>query len=231
MRKPTVKSDFTCQFCKKTFKRERTLESHACETRRRFRAKSEKTTQIAFVIYQQFYKSVQHSSTIKTFDDFIRSQFYGAMIKFSSYCINTNVLNAQRYGTYLIKKGIPIDKWNKDSVYQKFVLNFIKVEPVEEALTRSIQYSIEWSTSHNEQAKNLFREGAPTRITQAIQYGRISPWIIYMSDSGTQFLEKLHQSDQTRIWNMIDPTFWADKFDHNKEDVEFAKLTLKEGGW
>ena len=231
MQNNSVKSEFTCQYCHKSFKRERTIESHACEPRRRFRAKNEKPTQIAFIIFQQFYKFSQHSAKIKTFDDFIKSPYYGAMIKFGQYCINTKVLNPQRYGTYLIKQEIPIDKWNKDSVYQDFILNLIKVEPVEDALTRSILYSIEWGEGHNEEAHNFFREATPTRISQAIEYGRISPWILYLSESGNQFLESLHSQEQTRIWNMIDPTFWTDKFDANKEDVDFVKLTLKKGGW
>jgi len=225
------KVDFECSYCHKKFKRERTLESHACEPRRRTRNKNEKQVIIAFDTFKKFYSYAQGSSgKRKTFQDFIGSAYYTAFIAFGLYCFDTRVISVERYAEYLIKREVPIKYWPMDKTYIKFLEYFIQIEPVADALTRSIEYGIKWGTENEEKSHDFFRKASVSRISQALSYGRISPWVLYQSDSGRDFLVGPHYANQS-YWGMIDPDSWSTKFDKNKEDVKFAKSILTLGGW
>ena len=224
-------SEFTCKFCNKSFKREKTLISHTCEQKRRHLNRNDKGVQIGLATYIKFYKFTQHVRTMKTYDDFTKSPYYSAFVKYGNYCINTKVVSIGRYSDYLIKGSKPLDKWCSDRMYSRFLDEFIKVEPVGDALTRTIEYSICWGTEKEMNSHDLFRYGGTNRILQAIEAGRVSPWVLYASQSGQEFVEGLSQEQISLIWDLVDPDKWQLIFNKNHEDFEFAKSTLKLGGY
>ena len=61
--------------------------------------------------------------------------------------------------------------------------------------------------------------------------GRISPWSLYQSQSGTKFLSKLDTVQQKMVLEYIDPEQWAIKFKRNDEDVAEVKELLKQAGY
>jgi len=225
------KEKHKCSYCYKEFARERTLESHACEPRRRTRAKNDKDTIIGFETYKAFYRQSQGSSTTKTFNDFISSPYYLAFVRFGKYCVRTNVISSTRFANFLIKNNIHLDAWNTDASYSAFLVYFIPKEPVGDALTRTIEYAIMWGKEKNKNYSELFREGSKHRICQEINNGRISPWALYLSQSGQSFLAVLEDWEHEGIWQMIDVKIWEKKFNNHVEDVAFAKNILTVGGW
>jgi len=232
MHNKTKQITHLCTYCNKEFARERTLESHACEPRRRIRAKNEKDTIIGYETFQRFYRYTQGSSRKqKTFEDFISSPYYLAFIRFGQYCIRTNVISSTRFADFLIKNNIHLDAWNTDASYTKFLIYFIPIEPVNDALTRTIEYAIMWGDSKNKDYNDLFRVCSLNSLCHAINTGQISPWVIYLSDSGQSFISMLEHYQHEAIWDMIDVGIWERKFKDNKEDVDFAKNILSIGGW
>ena len=228
------KETFTCTYCSKTFKRERTLESHACEPRRRHRNKNEKSSQIAFQTYKDFYRSCQGSNgKRKEFQDFIKSRYYTAFISFGDYCIANGVFNSSRFAKYLITNEIPIDNWATESSYTKFLTYYIRIESVNDALTRTIEYGIKWAKDNNSNANKLLIDEPIHKIEAAVATGKISPWVLYNAVSGHSILYMLIDRSTTNdiVYNLIDPDVWNDKFDNNKEDVDFARNVLTLGGW
>ena len=57
---------FKCPYCGKEFTRERTLQVHMCEPKRRHLQKDEKWVINAFMVYQRFYQIHQNNSKEKT---------------------------------------------------------------------------------------------------------------------------------------------------------------------
>ena len=49
-------NNFTCTYCDKSFQRERTLQVHMCEPKRRHLQKSEKWVQNAYIVFRRFYE-------------------------------------------------------------------------------------------------------------------------------------------------------------------------------
>ena len=61
-----------CTYCGKEFAKERTLQVHLCEPKRRYLQRDEKWVVNAFMVFQRFYQIHQHNSKTKTYDDFVK---------------------------------------------------------------------------------------------------------------------------------------------------------------
>ena len=64
-----------CTYCSKEFTRERTLQVHMCEPKRRYLQKGEKWVQNGFMVFQRFYQIHQNNMKEKTYDDFCKSSY------------------------------------------------------------------------------------------------------------------------------------------------------------
>ena len=119
-------SDHSCRFCGKGFVKEKTLAVHMCEPKRRYMQKDERRVQSGFYVYNRFYKTTQNSREEKTYEDFCKSPYYNAFVKFGSFMSNVNPLYPDRYIDWIVKSGVALDKWCREELYDKYVLDLIK---------------------------------------------------------------------------------------------------------
>jgi hypothetical protein len=61
--------------------------------------------------------------------------------------------------------------------------------------------------------------------------GKISPWVIYNSESGQKFLNSLDQTQIAMIWSYIDSDVWQKKFNDYSADQAYSQEILKQAGW
>ena len=111
------------------------------------------------------------------------------------------------------------------------MLEYLRVEALSDALSRGIEFGIDWAEKHNSQPHDCLRYGNPNAIVYAITAGRISPWIIYNCESGQKFLSELDQTQIAMIWPYIDADIWMKKFKEYVADQEYAKDILQKAGW
>ena len=222
---------YTCQYCKKDFIKESSLAVHSCEPRRRRQEQSERGVQLGLQAYLKFYQLTQGSAKLKTFDDFADSPYYRAFVKFGRYCVDIRVINPARFIEYVLKQNKKIDHWCRDSIYTEYLLDYLRVENVNDALARAMEFGITWQEQTSNPAHDCLRYGNSNAICYAITTGRISPWIIYNSESGQQFLSELSTEQIAMIWSYIDSDFWMKKFQDYPADQEYAKDILIKAGW
>lgn len=222
---------FTCEFCKKDFVRETSIAVHMCEPKRRRMEQTERGVQLGFQAFIKFYEIMQGSAKLKTFDDFAESAYYRAFVKFGRYCVNTRAINPARFTEWLLKHNKKIDRWCSDQIYTEYLLDYLRVEQVDDALARSIEWAIDWAERNESQPHDCLRYGNVNVVCHAITTGRISPWVIYNSASGLEFLENCDQTQIAMIWPYIDSDVWQRRFRDYPADVEYVKDILKKGGW
>lgn len=222
---------YTCKYCKNEFKRETSLAVHVCEQKRRYQEQREQGVQLGLHAYLRFYEVTQGSAKLKTFDTFAESPYYRAFVKFGRYCVGINAISPLRLTEWLLKHNKKIDHWCRDSVYTEYLLDHLKVEAVDDALTRAIEYSIKWSDENSCPANDCLRFGNTNILVYAITAGRISPWVIYNCESGTKFLESLNTEQISTTWPYIDADVWQRKFKTYPADVEYCKDILTKAGW
>jgi hypothetical protein len=222
---------YTCQYCKKNFIKETSLTVHSCEPRRRRQEKDEAGVRLGFMAYIKFYELTQGSAKLKTYDHFCESPYYRAFVKFGRYCVDIRAINPARFIEWVLKQNKKIDHWTRDSVYTEYLLDYLKVEQVNDALARAIEYSIDWSEKNGHPAEDCLRYGNSNVMVHAIATGRISPWVLYNCDSGQKFLDELDTTQVAMIWPYINPEFWNSRFRDCLADQEYVREILNKAGW
>jgi len=222
---------FVCEYCKKSFVRESSIEVHMCEPKRRRLNKDEPGVRIGFQAYIKFYEQAQGSAKLKTYDDFCDSSYYLAFVKFGRYCVGTKAISPGRFMDWLLKNQKKIDRWCSDQLYTEYLIWYLAIEAVDDALARAIEYSIDWAEKSGHPAHDCVRYGNTNAICYAITTGRLSPWVIYNSESGQKFLSECNQEQIAIIWEYINSDIWHKKFTDHPGDQEYARDILKKAGW
>lgn len=223
---------FACRYCTKQFQRERSLDVHLCEPKRRHLEQHERGVQLGYQSYLKFYEMTQGSAKLKTVDDFISSQYYKAFVKFGRYCVDIRVVNTTQFLDWLLKNNKKIDNWCKDSVYEEYLLWWLPKEPVQDALERALKEMEEYASNNSGLASfnHYFRYGNTNRICHHIVSGRVSPWCIYNCSSGIEWLDTLTTENLAIVMPYINPDIWRRKFEDYPSDTEWAKHVLREAG-
>ena len=222
---------YTCQYCKKDFIKESSLAVHSCEPRRRRMEKDEAGVRLGFNAYLKFYELTQGSAKLKTYDDFCESPYYKAFVKFGRYCVDIKAVNPARFVEWVLKQNKKIDHWCRDSIYTEYLIDYLQVENVNDALARAIEFSIDWAEKSGSPAEDFMRYGNTNSTIYAITTGRISPWVLYNCDSGQKFLNELDQTQIAMIWPYIDSETWMKKFNDYLADQEYVREMLRKAGW
>jgi hypothetical protein len=222
---------YICKYCTKSFVRESTLAVHVCEQKRRHQTQGEPGDRLGLMAYLRFYELTQGQGKTKTFDDFASSPYYKAFIKYGRYCIDTRVINPSRMIEWLLKNNKKIDNWCSDKIYTEYLLEHLRVENVSDALSRAVEYSMNWTEKTEHPAHDCLRYGNTNAVCHAIVTGRISAWVIYNSDSGQKFLSELNPEQVAMIWSYIDADIWNQKFRDLPEDRKYAQEILTQAGW
>jgi hypothetical protein len=202
-----------------------------CEPKRRRLNKDDPGVRIGFQAYIKFYEQAQGSAKLKTYDDFCESSYYLAFVKFGRYCVGTKAISPGRFMDWLLKNQKKIDRWCSDQLYTEYLVWYLTIEAVDDALARAIEYSIDWAEKSGHPAHDCVRYGNTNAICYAITTGRLSPWVIYNSESGQKFLNDASSEQIAMIWPYINSDVWHKKFIEYLANQEYAKDILKKAGW
>ena len=231
-KKPSAtKSEFSCEFCNRSFQRETTMIKHLCENKRRWQDKDQPGNRIGYQAWVEFYKKNTATKKTKTYVDFTKSAYYIAFVKFGHYCVDIKCINVTRYADWLLKNQIKIDSWCSDTNYTKFLIDYLKTEDAMDAIARSIENTMVIAKEANIETKDCLRYANRNKLAYAITTGKISPWMLYQSESGIKFLEDLDESQQKMILDYINPEQWAIKFRRNADTVSQVKELLNAAGY
>jgi len=221
---------FECQFCNKSFRKERSLLAHVCESKRRFLQRNDRAVRVGLSAYQRFYETTQNFAKTKTFEEFESSDFYLAFVRFGRYVVSSNVIRPQEFVDWLIKNTVKLDKWCQESYYQMFLTEWLKIEASDEALERSINNMDMWSKETGNGLEDFFLKIQTNKCVNMLTNGRISPWLLYNCDSGMELLSKLTDEQLDLVADIISPVFWKKKFKDYPADAELVRTILHEAG-
>ena len=221
-------SEYICQHCKNTFTKEKTLAVHVCEQKRRHMARTERHVVLGFDTYNKFYRLTQNSKQDKTYDDFARSSYYNAFVKFGSFVSNVNPLYPDKFINYVVTSGVKLDHWCRDELYDKYVVDLIRTENVETALERSIKHMMEWGENNQAQWNHYFLYVSLNRAVFDVRDGKVSPWLILNSKNGKDMLKKFNDEQLIAIGSIMDLPFWLNKFKRLSTDTELVRQVVKE---
>lgn len=225
--KKSLENKLTCKWCEKSFMSERTLSAHMCVKKRRWSDKDLTHTRLGYRVFQMFYELNTTASKPKTQEDFVKSQYYEGFTKFGRSCIVNEYLKPEKFAEWLIKEGKKLKDWSKDSLYDEFLLTYVRKEPGMKALERTIIYLNNWATENNKDWTEYFDNVSTPRAVHDIRSAKVSPWILYLSEGGGKLLVRFNDEQIKMIEHVIDATFWMKVFANNKEEVKAIKETCE----
>lgn len=224
----SVNNIYVCQYCKSKFTQERTLAVHMCEQKRRHLAKHDKANIAGYQTYNRFYQLTQNKNETKTYDEFAQSQYFTAFVKFGSFISNVNPLYPDKFIDYVVTSGEKLDRWCRDSLYEKYVINLIHTESVETALERTVDHMESWAKNNSSAWNHYFRYVSTNRAVFDIKDGKVSPWLVLNSESGKNMLDSFRDDQLSAISTIIDPIVWVKKFKKQTWDLELVKKIVQE---
>jgi hypothetical protein len=209
---------------------EKTLVAHMCERKRRALQKDEKRVQAGYMAYNRFWQLTQNAKKPKTYDNFADSSYYNAFVKFGSFINNVNPLYPDKFIDYVIKSGVKLDHWCRDELYEKYLYDAIKTEPVESAVQRSLQTMMEWADDHKAEFFHYFNYVSLNKAVYDIRNGRISPWVILNTVNGQTMVKNMSDEQLEMIAPAFDVPYWLRKFKDVPADVALVKEICREVG-
>ena len=177
-----------------------------------------------------FYEMNTTAKNPKTQEEFIQSQYYEGFVKFGRSCLTNEYLQPDQFAEWLIKTGKKLNDWSKDSLYDEFLLTYVKKEPGMKALERNIMYLDAWANENDTQWQEYFKEVSTPRAVHDIRSAKISPWLIYLSETGDSLLTRLNDEQVKMIEHIIEANFWMKLFVQNKEEVAEVKKACEVAG-
>ena len=187
---------------------------------------------LGFQSWLQFYsKTTASKKKNKTYEEFIKSAYFIPFVKFGNYCVDVRAINVSRYVDWLLKFNVRIDDWTSDTVYNRYLTDYLKTEDPYDAVRRGIEYCMDLADKERIQPQDCLKFVHPNKVCMAVANGKISPWILYQSKSGIEFMEKLNPDQVKIVFDYIDPEFWALKFKRDPDTTNKIKDLLKEAGY
>lgn len=225
-----VEQPYKCVHCNKSFMQEKTLVAHMCERKRRALQKDEKRVQAGYMAYNRFWQLTQKAKKNKTYDEFADSSYYNAFVRFGSFINNVNPIYPDKFIDYVIKSGVKLDHWCRDELYEQYLYEMIKVEPVESAVQRTLTTMMEWGEEQSADYTHYFLYASLNRVVHDIRNGHISPWVIINTQSGQTTVKKMSDEQLNMIAPAFDVPYWLRKFKEVPADVALVKEICKEIG-
>lgn len=224
------KQENVCQYCKKAFEKLTTLSTHMCVKKRRHMEIETPASRFGFRTFQRFYDITTTSKKPKSTQDFIESSFYIDFVKFGNHLANLKPVYPDKFIDFVIRGGVKLKDWNKDFVYDTYITDLVKKEPADAATERTITEIIEWSEKNKTKFTEFFSQITANESAHMIRTGKISPWVLYLAESGGILMEKFTDDHSGIIVDIIDPSFWMKKFKNNADDVDYIKQLLEHAG-
>jgi hypothetical protein len=230
LKKKEMEQNHQCKYCGNKFHKEITLATHMCVKKRRYVDKESPGPRLGLRVFQRFYDLTTQSKKVKTVDDFINSPYYIGFTKFGNHLASLKPLYIEKFIDFVILSGVGLKDWTKDAMYSAYVEDIIKKEPADGAIDRSITNIITWCEQNNSAFGDFFESVSANEAAYMIQTGKISPWALYLSESGGNLIDRFSEDHSKMIGDMIDPGFWMKRFKKSDEDVTYIRELLEQAG-
>ena len=221
---------FECKYCNTKFHKEHTLTIHMCVKKRRHMEIDTPASRYGHRAFQRFYDLTMAAKKPKTAQEFIDSPYYIDFVKFGNHIANLKPVYPEKFIDFVIKNSVNLKDWTKDFVYDTYIEDLVKKEPADAATERTISEIITWTEANRVSFSQFFHRISANEVSYMIRTGKVSPWVLYLCDSGGKLLGTFNEDHGKMVGAIIDPGFWMKKFKNNSDDVDYITSLLVQSG-
>lgn len=230
--KKQPKKEHKCDLCKKTYKSELFFLKHKCVPKERLAKMEDAESRIAFLAYLNLYNSntALKRKIDKTHEDFVKSHYYNYLYNFGKYVVRIGMYDVYDYITFLIKNRVNVEKWCDDNLYHMYIAYILINETPDKAIEKTFKTMKSWSIECEIPWYEYFNQANPFKVISSLKNGKISPWVIYNTESGKNFIKRLDKKQLKELFSIIDPDKWYKKFNKYESDIDTIVKILKNAG-
>ena len=219
---------FECPFCGKSFKRESTAETHACERKKRWLAREEDWFVAALRYFDWWHCLTNSGKGAKSAEDFVRSPFYGAFAEFGKFTLRASVGDPDAYFKWLVSNSHPIDRWTSKEAHRRHLAARSRSEPASDAVLRFVRHLESWRERNGEDAWIDYCEKAPDNmIFRDIKSGVVSPWVFLCMPAMKKRVGSMPEDLSADMLSGVDMKFWAGRLRRESADADWVRRTLE----
>lgn len=220
---------YKCRYCKKDFVRESTLAKHLCEQKRRVLAKNDKQNRIAYQAWLLFRRlTIANIKHDKSYEDFTANKYYIDFMKLSKHIVDLKTEDPEAFVKFILMNSVSIKNWTKAVVYEAYVKEKTKKEPVERAVERSILNMKAWAEKTGCSYQEYFVKVGTPEAVQDLRMGRISPWCTLATDQGSRLIDRLEPGQVEALIEYMDPKSWRVKVKRQRQDAEWVQQVFNQ---
>ncbi len=214
-----------CQFCSKPF-----VSKCNCAASIRWSQRKDKINVQAYAIYEHFSKI--WGDVPKDQKHFLSNgRVCNPFINFAQFTFDNNAIKVKEFVKWLIAQKIPAHRWCKDSYYESYIKELLKKESPDSAVARSLKQIEKWTEVNSRPAVNYFKEASPIEFLFMLQAGRMSPWIIFVSETSDDLINRMTSEQQDILVKLMHPNIWTPLYNHRKQEVDELKADMKKAGF
>lgn len=223
---------YKCRFCEKEYKREESVATHKCLKRDRYNDRESRVMREAYRMYMEFiaFHRLATKKSEEPLMAFIKSKYFNDFYDFAEYILSTEILNKDKFITEILTGGKSVYEWRTHKTLEDWVLRQIRNEHPRRGIERSIMALDEWGTATGNDWWTFFENASTERAIMWFEMGKISPWLIYVSNpaSGNKLLDRMSDSELSYVFKFIDPTHFQIKQIQYQEEVRELRALLTE---
>jgi len=224
---------FQCEFCSKTFAKEKNLQKHNCEYMKRYEHITKKGSGIVlYRLYIFWLKDKKRSTRYVDHHTFIHSTHYKPFVRFMEFAKKYSLPNKKTYISYCNSREISPKFWTDEELYEDFITYYDELYPYQKQLETSfttVFQICEWLGVDD--PSKIFEELDGGTVLELLRRRKISPWLFFNS---TVFMDYLKTTasveERDHIQKVTNPKRWREIFEKNPDKRKKVIDLVKEMG-
>lgn len=225
---PSKTNKWHCGYCNKKFSGETYFLRHHCEPRRRIDELKSPLGQAAYGYYKDWMRLKKFSAPGP--EAFMESKYYRTFINFAQMVIDSNLSRPDRYIELMLEGGVQPMLWCREQCYAVYLEWMDKLTDPIEQVSESINYLMDICEKEEVELPEIFNHLGAQRLLSLIRQRRLTPWFLFCSPAFGKILKTLDKSQLTVFNNVVNSSYWGDRFQKEKATLETIKNIVKEMG-
>lgn len=217
---------FECQYCNKTFVREKAFLDHRCKLMDRYKEIETPLGQAAWLFYEKWLKAQRKMApNIKTF---LSSKYYNAFTKFAEFVKQVGLADTNRFIKMMVEDNVLPLFWTADEAYVRY-LEYIdrKVTPIQQVAI-SIKTLIKHADDLDIPVEDVITELPIGDLLQLIRERRLTPWLLLKSTKFAHRMRKAPPHHREMMNSLIRYEFWSYKLKKEEKIVKKIEQIVQE---
>lgn len=147
---------------------------------------------------------------IPVMETFMISSYYTSFIKFSQWAYDMSIPNVKKYIDVMVKGKIAPALWRRDEAYSIFLEWFDKISSPLDQVSDSIDTIRQLSAGLECEAQEVFQHMRVGEMLQLIQQRKLSPWLLFCSNSFKLWVAALDSDDRSLLMDTIGISAWSE---------------------